>query len=351
VVLLAAGVVLGWLSSNKEGDARATAEAALSTTDANYNAAFAELEGLRQPNISATQTVEALQNQVAVAAASLVAADASATALAATNEELSGKVTAAQATPEPLILTSTLAGEIPRTGVLNEGVPAFYDLPAKIGVAAPPGWSFRVEPERPLQLVAPDGLAQELSLIYTTLISGTASSRIEAAIPASIVTMSQDTANEVTINLMDIPTALPNTPGTYRIGWGATDENGRRTVGAPVIDFEIVPPPTVVIRNDNGQTYRSSPQWLPNLLVNGGSGQTVEVLGRLDLDVKQTEKGEDPPTPDFLMIRLPGSRAIYWLPSWNAELYGTNGNNPEWIELLNRLPEVNVPDASGAGEG
>lgn len=338
-LVLAAGAAYGLVSANRERDVRATTESALATTDANYNFVFAELEKLRQPNINATQTVEAFQTRAATDAAALIVANAAATALVASNEGLSGTVTAAQTTPEPLNLVTNLVGAAPVTGTIGEDVPVFYDLPISMNVTAPPDWSFQIDPERGLQLVDPGETAHTLRLVHTSLSRGTT---IQTAVPASSVQLNPDTPHEATIALAALPVVLPNDSGHYRLGWEAVaaDDANNRRVGASVAEFEIISPPTVMIESE--RLYRTRPLWEDSFMVPGTGDLTVEVLGKLDLADEQTGDGKTPPVPDFLMIRLRGSREIFWLPSWNAVEYY---DSEKWQALLDSLPEVSAPDA------
>lgn len=338
-VLLAVGLVFLLWSINGERQARSTAEDAQAASEANYNAIATELYILQQPDTQATQEFEDFQTRAAVDATAIAAANSTATRQAADNEGLSTILATVQATPEPLAIDVALTGAAPVAG--QSAATVFYDLPATMNLALKPDWSFDLVPDGSLRVVDPGGTVWEMTLVTTALNSDT---EIRSAVPASITT-GEPTSGSLTIDLAAVPASLPRTPGLYRIGWEARADGDRRSIGASTAEFEIVEPPTVTIKSD--ATYRNRPEWRANVIVNGGAGQTVEVLGKLNLDAEKTEKDEAPPDPDFLMVRLPGSREIFWLPSWNAEIYN---NGDEWNKLINSLPDVTAPAESQTGQ-
>lgn len=285
------------------------------------------------PNVQVTQTFVALQAQAAAGTQSASEVVALMTTVAAQS------TAAARATPTTLALTSTLAGAAPVVGSLGEGVPVFYDAPTTLDLVAPPGWSFATALDGPAQLIDEAGGGWDLNLTYQQLTGSAVSGSMTLPVPSGAVTLAPDQPT-LTINLSSVASDLWRDVGQYSLNWEAQAADERRMVGETPLLFEIISPPTVTLIDE--RVYRSHPIWDNSYRVaRPDKNNLMEVLGFIDLQDESTDvQGEDPPVPDFLMVRWPGSREIFWLPSWNATEYMTDETR---TALLNQLSSVPAP--------
>jgi hypothetical protein len=340
-VLLLGGLIATLLLASRNRDELAQVQLSLGTAEAEYAGSRSTVSALMTPSVADMMTAEAFNSLMVQATAN---ADTLATYAAIVTQEVDANVELAEAlatvqtTPEPLALSSQLLGPAPITSTVSAETPVFYEQPAALIMAAPPGWQFQIEPNQPLRIVNGNGTVWNLRLNYGQIISDAVKSEVEAFVPSSAVSEDLQGSGGLRLDLTQIISGLWHEPGHYRLNWAGVADNGLRTDGASPLYFEIAAPPRVQLIASGG--FRSRPAWDAQYLVPRPSGEVfMEVLGQIDLTDALTEQDIAPPTPDFLMVRLPGERTIYWLPSWNAVEYDT----ADWPALLAKLPPVTAP--------
>lgn len=102
--------------------------------------------------------------------------------------------------------------------------------------------------------------------------------------------------------------------------------------------FTVVSPQQIHVAV--GASYRSQPEWDRsfNVITDGVTEQTaVEAIGKRIVS-QEGITGIGTPRTDahFLLIRLPGTRQLYWLGDQHSEEY----NQSDWQERINSLPDV-----------
>lgn len=351
-LILALGLGWGlWSAGNarrtatEAGETAVAAGTSLAAAQAENTAArgtLAVLQAPTGPNVAVTQTVAAIETQAALATQALLDNES----IRATAAAAQATAAAAQATPAPLPMTASLAGAAPVPSQLGQGVGVFYDAPTALTLTAPAGWGFVAEEGAPARLT--DGVtAWDLTLLHSRIVSDSVAGPVTTtfAVPAAAVTIPEGQTATMIVDFSRFLSPLAPEVGQYSLSWAAAAADGRRLAGPAPLLFEIVAPPTVTVTA--GRTYRTMPIWDGQYRVSTNGGFDVEVLGKIDLQDATDEDGNTPPTPDFLMVRHPGTREIFWLPSWNAAVYGVE---PDWGALLAKLPEVTAPTPPPAVE-
>jgi hypothetical protein len=137
----------------------------------------------------------------------------------------------------------------------------------------------------------------------------------------------------ITISWAVLKDTPPLEPGSYQAQWQIIQNIEERV--SDTVDFIVETSRTVTVGADNN--YREEPVWDRRFNVDGGGGQQVEAIGKRTIS-QEGISGIPNPRNDaiFLLVRLPGTRDLYWLGDQHTEEF----NNDIWDDLLASIPDV-----------
>ncbi|MCB8924078.1 MAG: hypothetical protein H6652_00470 [Ardenticatenaceae bacterium] len=267
-----------------------------------------------------------------------------------TETELAG-IQAALATlsaPTPIVITPTETPEPTETpipvplspldlnfelispSILDEES-AFYDLP-NMALVAPEGWQFNLSGEQ-LQIIDETDNSWQMTLVYTETTSA-----VQVVQPViNTLEITPAVSANITITWSVLTQTHPLLPGSYQAQWQVSQNDSTRF--SEQFTFTVQQPLTVTI--PTGDSYRSDPVWnrAANVIQDGVLQETVvEVMGKRIVSQEGIAAFGDTARADavFLLIRLPGTRQLYWLADQNAQEF----NRVDWANLLNMIPDV-----------
>lgn len=227
--------------------------------------------------------------------------------------------------PQTLALVVSFAATVTPPGQEN----GFYDLP-DMQLQAPDGWQFGVT-ESEVTIVDPAGASGSLHLIY----QGNATPLTEP-LSRGVIENGDGLITELDIRWGLQAQTEPLAAGEYTILWQS--EVAGQLWQSDAHSFTVVSPQQIHVAV--GASYRSQPEWDRsfNVITDGVTEQTaVEAIGKRIVS-QEGITGIGTPRTDalFLLIRLPGTRQLYWLGDQHCEEYNQSG----WQERINSLPDV-----------